>query len=250
MNIDNTKGKGKGKKNGVTADTNSTSCGNVLTQEMIAGTEVDNTTKPQAFAELANFNEKVFNIDTGSPKFDKAIKGTKFRHYDKKLTKPMANILNEYSVQSHETFVDKQLHTTSPGVVAVFPGVLVDPVQSPPIGGSFVQNSSQAQVPMTIGASDIEAAHESTLSAFLVDEDLGVFATATLVDREAKVKIHQHCGVMIMLGSFIMAIIIAVAVTVSVLLTRQGSMLSTSLAQSLNSSCLGVCLEGDRKSVV
>ena len=117
MNINNTKGKGKEKN--VTVDTNNTRSGNVLTQEMIAGTEMDNTTKLQAFAELANLDEKITNIDTGTPKFDKAIKDTKFRHRDKKLTAPMAIIPNEYSVQSHETFVDNQLHTTSPGVVEI-----------------------------------------------------------------------------------------------------------------------------------
>ena len=246
MNIDNTKGKGKEKD--VPVDTNNTSSSNVLTQEMIAGTEVDNTMKPQAFAELANLDEKIINIDTGSPKFDKTIKDTKIKQRDKNLTKPMAIIPNEYSVQSDEIFVDKQLHTTPPGVVAIFPGGLVNPVQSPPIGGRFVQSSNQAQVSMTIGDSDIEAAHEPTLNAFLVNEDLGVFATATLVDRDAEVKIHQHCGKTIMLGSFITAIIIAVAVAVPVLLTRQGSMLPIFPAQSLipklNSSCLGVCPEG------
>ena len=77
MNINNTKGKGEEK--GVTVDTSNTSGGNVLTQEMIAGMEVDNTTKPQAFAELANSDEKIINIDTGSLKFDKAIKDTKFK---------------------------------------------------------------------------------------------------------------------------------------------------------------------------
>jgi hypothetical protein len=233
----------------VTVDINNTSNGNVLTQEMIAGTEVDNATKPQAFAELANSDEKIINIDTGSPKFDKVIKDTKNKKLNMNLTKPMAIILSEYLVQSHETFVNKQLHTTSPGVVAVFPGGLVNPVQSPSIDGRFVvQDSSQAQVTMIIGASDIEAAHEPTLNAFLVNEDLGVFATATQVDKEAKVKIHQHCEVMIMLGSFITAIIIAVAVAVPVLLTCQDSMLHASPAQSLilnlNSSCPGVCPEG------
>ena len=217
MNIENTEGKGEEK--GVTVDTNNTSSGNVLTQEMIAGADVDNTTKPHTFAEVANLDEKIINIDTGTPKFYKAIKDSKTKKLNKKLTAPMSIILNEYSVQSDETFVDKQLHTTFPGVVAVFPGGLVDLVQSPPIGGRFVQgSSSQAQVSMTIDNSDIEAAHEPTLNAFLVNEDLGVFATATLVDKEAKVKIHQHCRMMIMLGSFITAIIIAVAVAIPVLL--------------------------------
>ena len=50
MNIENTEGKGEEK--GVTVDTNNTSSGNVLTQEMIAGAEVDNTTKPHTFAEI------------------------------------------------------------------------------------------------------------------------------------------------------------------------------------------------------
>ena len=96
---------------------------------------------------------------------------------------------------------------------------------------------SQAQLPeTTMGVSDVEAPPplESTLNAFLVNDNSGVLASATLLDIEAEEKVHQQQQRMAMLGAFLTAIIIAVVVAVPVLLTCPGTSLVETSSPSLS----------------
>ena len=117
------------------------------------------------------------------------------------------------SVLSHESILgDQLLDTNHPGAIQIFPGG-VAPLQ--PTNRTNVHGISQVQLPETnLGVNDVEALHsdEPSLNAFLVNDDTGVVANATLLDIEAEEKVHQKQRRMAMLGAFLTASIIAVVV--------------------------------------
>ena len=62
-------------------------------------------------------------------------------------------------------------------------------------------------------------AHEPGLNAILVTEDPGMLASATLLDIEAEKKVHQTHRMRTMVGTLMIASIIAIAVAIPVVLT-------------------------------
>ena len=170
----------------------------------------------------------------GTQKSDKKaiMDGSKKHIYDMKLAiMPLAHNshpLKLYSVQSHEPMVSyHQEETTHPGALAMFPTSSVGSVLSTPNDDTIsVQDESQSQFLASTGDSGIEA-HEPTLKAVLVTEDPGVLASATLLDVEAEKKFHQQRRIRTMVGTLIIASIIAVAVAVPVVLTRPGPSAAT-----------------------
>ena len=165
----------------------------------------------------------------GSCKFDKEtiMDGSKKHNYGTKLTiMSMAHNshpLNQHSVQPHEPMVSyQQEETAHPGALAIFPTSSMESMPSTPNDDTIsVQDESQHQFLASTGDSGIEA-HEPALNAVLVTEDPGVLASATLLDIEAEKKFHQQRRIRTMVGTLIIASIIAVAVAVPVVLTRPG----------------------------
>jgi hypothetical protein len=110
--------------------------------------------------------------------------------------------------------------------MAIFPGGISRPVVYPPNDGSALMHTDSSHTQATtdiIEAIDGEASGEPTLTAFLVEDDTGVVATATLLDVEDGEKINLHCGLRASMGPFIMASLTATAVAVPVMLTHSGS---------------------------
>jgi hypothetical protein len=177
-------------------------------------------------AKESNVEERLINVDKDSIKLDKDIDTSSNHLQVMNQATPIASFsdsLNDYSIKFHESVANKQaLDTICPGTI--FPGDLVEPLPSQPnTGTTLMEDRGQDQLPMTISASDIESSHEPALNAFLVNEDHGMLASATLHDIKAEEQVHKCHRILIMLGSFIVASIITVAVAVPVLLTRPGT---------------------------
>ena len=114
---------------------------------------------------------------------------------------------------------------TCPGAMAIFPAGYRTPGLSSPSNEVTLTNTEAtcAQDPtLIVGASDVEASGEPTLKAFLVNNDTGVVASATLHDEDTERKKNQQFWMRTMLGSCIMASVIAIAVAVPVVLTSSG----------------------------
>ena len=189
---------------------------------------------PRAFAEEAIVEERTLQtVTAGSAASDMAIKERSKKQQNNDLKQAMPMSLK--SVLSHESILgDQLLDTNHPGAIQIFPGG-VAPLQ--PTNRTNVHGISQVQLPETnLGVNDVEALHsdEPSLNAFLVNDDTGVVANATLLDIEAEEKVHQKQRRMAMLGAFLTASIIAVVVAVPVLLTRPSASAVVSLAPSLS----------------
>ena len=162
----------------------------------------------------------------GSHKLDKkTIKdGSKKDDNDMKLAIiPMAHnsyLLNQHAVQSRDPMMsNRQMDTAHPGALAMFPANSVGSVPSTPNDNTIsVQDESQRQFLVSSGDGDIDAL-EPTLNAVLVT---GVLANATILDIEAEKKFHKRRRIRTMVGTLIIASIIAVSVAVPVILTRPG----------------------------
>ena len=188
----------------------------------------------RAFAEEANVEERTTQADAaGSSTSDMAIKDRSIKQQNIHLKQAKPMLLK--SLLPHESILADQLvDTKHPGAMQIFPGGIV-PLQ--PMSGIHVHDITHAQLPeTTMGISDVEALHspEPTLNAFLVNDDSGVLANATILDIEAEEKVHQKRRRMAMLGAFLTASIIAVVVAVPVLLTRPGTSPVETLSPSLS----------------
>ena len=189
---------------------------------------------PRAFAEEVNVEERITQTDAaGCATPDMAI-------MDRSKEQQIINVqqvmpMSLKSEFSHESILgDKLVDTRHPGATEIFPGGVAS---LPPRNGTPVDDISLAQLPeSTMGDSDMEANHppEPTLNAFLVNDESGVIANATILDIEAEEKVHQKQRRMAMLGAFLTASIIAVVVAVPVLLTRPGTSAVVSLSPSLS----------------
>jgi hypothetical protein len=174
----------------------------------------------RAFAEEVNVEERITHTGAaGSATSDMAIMNRSKELQIINLQQAMPMSLK--SELSHESILgDKLVDTRHPGATEIFPGGVAS---LPPRNGTPVDDISLAPLPgSTMGDSDMEANHppEPTLNAFLVNDDSGVLASATILDIEAEEKVHQKQRRMAMLGAFLTASIIAVVVAVPVLLTR------------------------------
>ena len=177
---------------------------------------------PRAFAEEANVEERTLQIDVAhSAASDMAMKERSKKQENNDLKQAMPVSLK--SELSHESILADQLvDTLHPGAMEIFPGG-VAPLQ--PMNRAHASGISQAQLPeTTTEVSDVEVphSHEPTLNAFLVNDDTGVVANATLLDEDAEEKKNQRRRMRTILGSFITASIIATAVAVPVVLTHSG----------------------------
>ena len=178
---------------------------------------------PCAFAEEANVEERTLQTDAGcSAASDMAIKErSKIQeNYDLKQAMPMS-LKSELSREFILT--DQLVDTMDPGAIEIFPGGVAALL---PLNRTHDHGISQAQLPeTTIGVSDVEVphSHEPTLNAFLVNDDTGVIANATLLDEDAEEKKNLQRRMRTILGSFITASIVATAVAVPVVLTHSGS---------------------------
>ena len=189
---------------------------------------------PRAFAEEANVEERITQTSAaGFAASDMAIMDRSKNQQIIDLQQAMSMSLK--SVLSHESIlVDQLVDTRHPGVTEIFPGGVAP---SQPMNRTHVHGISQAQLPeTTMGVSDVEVnpPPEPSLNAFLVNDNSGVLASATLLDIEAEEKVHQKQRRMAMLGAFLTASIIAVVVAVPVLLTRPGTSAVVSLSPSLS----------------
>jgi hypothetical protein len=185
---------------------------------------------PRAFAEEANVEERITHTDAaGSATSDMAIMDRSKEQQIINLQQAMPmSLKSELSRES--ILADQLVDTRHPGATEIFPGGVAS---LPPRNGTPVDDISLAQLPeSTMGDSDMEANHppEPTLNAFLVNDDSGVIASATILDIEAEEKVHQKRRRMAMLGAFLTASIITGVVAVPVLLTRP----STSIVVSLS----------------
>ena len=177
---------------------------------------------PRAFAEEALVEERTLQTDAAcSAAYDMDIKERSKKQENNNLKQAMP--LSLKSVLSHESILADQLvDIMHPGATEIFPGG-VAPLQ--PMNRTHAHGISQDQLPeTTMGVSDVEVphSHEPTLNAFLVNDDTGVLASATLLDVEAEEKKSQHRRMRTIFGSFITASIIATAVAVPVVLTHSG----------------------------
>ena len=179
---------------------------------------------PRAFAEEVNMEERITQTDAaGSATSEMAIKDRSMNQQIIDLQQAMPMSLK--SELSHESILEDQLvDTRHPGAMEIFPGGGA-PLQ--PMNRTHVHDISQTQLPgSTMGVSDVEGNHlpEPTLNAFLVNDNSGVLASATILDIEADERDHQKRRRMAMLGAFltasIIAVVVAVVVAVPVLLTR------------------------------
>ena len=189
---------------------------------------------PRAFVEEAIVEERITQTDAaGSETCDMAIKDRSKNQQIIELQQAIPMSLKP--VLSHESILEDQLvDTRHPGATEIFPGG-VAPIY--PMNGTHMYGISQAQLPeTTMGVSDVETNHplEPTLNAFLVNDDSGVLASATILDIEAEEKVHQKQRRVAMLGAFLTASIIAVVVAVPVLLTRPSTSVVVTLSPSLS----------------
>ena len=178
---------------------------------------------PRAFAEEANVEERTLQTDAAhSAASDMAMKERSKKQENNDLKQAMPMSLK--SELSHESILADQLvDTLHPGATEIFPGG-VAPLQ--PMNRAHASGISQAQLPeTTTEVSDVEVphSHEPTLNAFLVNDDTGVIANATLLDEDAEEKKNLQRRMRTILGSFITASIITTAVAVPVVLTRSAS---------------------------
>ena len=187
------------------------------------------TVTPRAFAEEAIVDKRITQSDAaGSAASDMAIKDRSKNQQIIDLQQAMP--MSHKSVLPHESILVNQLvDTRHPGATEIFPGGVAS---LQPMNETHVHYISQAQLPeTTMGVRDMEVNNppEPTLNAFLVNDDSGVLASATILDIEAEEKLHKKQRRMAMLGAFLTASIIAVVVAVPVLLSRP----STSAVVSL-----------------
>ena len=215
-------------------DNNNTNMRGILLEtKVLSDRQLDATTRQQGYAEAENAKNRSIHVDTGTTNSSGKIttKGTsKTHHLDK--NDPSKSVvcnstppLSKHSVKP--TGKDQlQKIPTHPGAIAMFPGgngrsVLPPPHNDITFMNTADHNRAQATT-VVIGASDVEAGEEPTLKAFLVNDDTGVLASATLLDVEADEQKNLRRRRRTILGSFITASIIATAVAVSVVLTRSG----------------------------
>ena len=249
---------------GVTHNASATTRGGRLLekQDVTSRQMMVNKEKQKSFAEEANVEFRSINDVTGFTIFDKETMNKRSIQHNlhAKRTMPTvhnSNPLSERTVPHENPIVDQQqMEATLPGTLAMFPGGIVGPFQTPPnVDVPFVNTGSQAQLLTTIGANDNEA-DELTLNAFLVDES-SVLASATLFDIEAEKNFYQRHRITAILGTVIIASIIATVVAVPVVLTRPGPSLATgspsaspvpsetiSISISLTPPCPGICPDG------
>ena len=217
---------------GTTIDTGTKT---LLEKKQLTGQEMDNTGKPQEFAEEAHVEERSINIDKGSTILENNVDKLSKQQLDIKQAKPMTSAFDSLiHVDTGNTyFSDKKLtedtsnthyqdknvvsksivcnstpppskhsvkpagmeqiqeNPTHPGALAMFPGGNGSPVLPSQNNGitfmNAVHHGAQATT-VVIGTRDVEADNNSTLDAFLVNDDTGVVATATLLDVEAEGK--------------------------------------------------------------
>ena len=212
---------------------NSKVTGIMLKAGALSDRQLDTSAKQQVFTKGEITNKRSMHVDTGTTNSSdkKAMKNT-FNTHDldkdvisKSVVHNSTPSLSKHSVNS--TGKDQlQGENTSPGAMAMFPGGNGRPVLPPPNNDITFLNADHHGAQATtvvIGASDVEAGSEPTLTAFLVNNDTGVVASATLLDEEAEEKKNQQRQMRTILGSFIAASIIATAVAVPVVLTHSGS---------------------------
>ena len=211
---------------------NSKVTGIMLKAGALSDRQLDTSAKQQVFTKGEITNKRSMHVDTGTTNSSdkKAMKNT-FNTHDldkdvisKSVVHNSTPSLSKHSVNS--TGKDQlQGENTSPGAMAMFPGGNGRPVLPPPNNDITFLNADHHGAQATtvvIGASDVEASGEPTLTAFLVNNDTGVVASATLLDEEAEEKKNQQRQMRTILGSFIAASIIATAVAVPVVLTHSG----------------------------
>ena len=211
---------------------NSKVTGIMLKAGALSDRQLDTSAKQQVFTKGEITNKRSMHVDTGTTNSSdkKAMKNT-FNTHDldkdvisKSVVHNSTPSLSKHSVNS--TGKDQlQGENTSPGAMAMFPGGNGRPVLPPPNNDITFLNADHHGAQATtvvIGASDVEAGGEPTLTAFLVNNDTGVVASATLLDEEAEEKKNQQRQMRTILGSFIAASIIATAVAVPVVLTHSG----------------------------
>lgn len=198
-----------------------------------------NSAIPRAFAEDANVEKSATKDNMAhSATSDLPIKdrSRNRQKFNLKLATPTSIkpvLYNEFIV------VDQLLGTNRPGATVMYPGGIV-PSQS--MGVTLRHENSQAQLPeTTMGASDVETSSqpyspETTLNAFLVNDNSGVLANATILDTNAEEMIHQRRQRMAMLAAFLTASMIAVAVAVPVMLTHPFSSPVVTLSSPLSPS--------------
>ena len=212
---------------------NSKVTGIMLKAGALSDRQLDTSAKQQVYTKEETTNRRPTHVDsdTTNSSDKKAMKNSLNTHdLDKNLvSKSVVHnstpLFCKHSVKS--TGKDQlQEKNTSPGAMAMFPGGNGRPVLLPPNNDITFMNADHncAQAPtVVIGASDIEEGGEPTLKAFLVNDDTGVVASATILDVEAEEKKNQRRRMRTILGSFITASIIATAVAVPVVLTQSGS---------------------------
>ena len=194
--------------------------------------QIDKTVKKHVNSKEDTTNKRSIHVDTGTI-ISSDMKGTQetlnTNYLDKSVarTSKVPKSTLPLSRQSAKSTGKDQVQeiSTHPGAMAISPGSNHNPVLSPLRDGITLvhaDNSPTQAGTVLIGASDIEADGEPTLKAFLVNDDTGVVASATLLDIEAEEKNNRRRRVRTILGSFITASIIATAVAVPVVLMRSG----------------------------
>ena len=193
--------------------------------------QLDTSAKQHVYTEGENKNKRPMHVDTTNSPDKKAMKDTfKICNLEKNvINKSIAqNSTSPHSKHSVKPTGKDQLQVipTHPGAMAMFPEGHGRPVLPQPNSDITFMNADHHGAQATtvvIGASDVEAGSEPTLTAFLVNDDTGVVASATLLDEEAEEKKFVCCQRRAILASFITASIIATAVAVPVVLTHSGS---------------------------
>ena len=211
---------------------NTNKSGILLRTGVLAARQLDTTAKQQVYSKGENLNKMSTHVNTGttiSPDMKDIQEPLNTKYLDKRAarTSKVPNSTPPLSRQSvKSTGMDQvEQSSTHPGAMAIFPGSNHNPVLSPQCDGITLvhADNSRAQAgTVLIGSNGIEADGEPTLKAFLVNDDTGVVASATLLDIEAEEKKNRRRRMRTILGSFITASIIATAVAVPVVLTRSG----------------------------
>ena len=148
---------------------------------------------PRAFAEEVNMEERITQTDAaGSATSEMAIKDRSMNQQIIDLQQAMP--MSHKSVLPHESILVNQLvDTRHPGATEIFPGGVAS---LQPMNETHVHYISQAQLPeTTMGVRDMEVNNppEPTLNAFLVNDDSGVLANATILDRSEERRVGKEC---------------------------------------------------------